>query len=375
LVFIGNEHAAELRNAEVKRDDLLLNITGDGITFGRACRVDHRVLPACVNQHVSIVRVDASIAHPGYILSYLTHPQIKQYIESFNAGGSRRAITKGHIESFEIPLPPLAQQNRIADILTAFDDKIELNQRLTNTLEAIARTQFKRWFIDFDLVRSNAAGPKPRGLGSATAKVFPNQFENSELGPIPAGWRVGAIAEVAENIRRSVQPHEIEPTTAYIGLDHMPRRRIALSEWGQADSLESNKSQFSRGDILFGKLRPYFHKVGVAPIDGVCSTDILVITPKEPNWFGFLLCHVSSDEMIAHTDRASTGTKMPRTNWQDIARFRVAIPPAVVAEAFNAQVAPMIARIHLGIHESRQLAAARDSLLPRLLSGELSSRL
>jgi len=107
LAYISDEQAQRLRNAEIQSGDLLLNITGDGVTFARACAAPEWALPACVNQHVAIIRIDRNVADPGYVLAFLTHPGIKPYIESFNAGGSRRAITKGHIESFVIPMPPL----------------------------------------------------------------------------------------------------------------------------------------------------------------------------------------------------------------------------------------------------------------------------
>jgi type I restriction enzyme S subunit len=151
----------------------------------------------------------------------------------------------------------------------------------------------------------------------------------------------------------------------------MPRKCIALSEWESDAKLVSNKLEFKRGEILFGKLRPYFHKVGVAPLDGVCSTDILVVRPQKPEWFGFVLGHVSSVELVKHTDAASTGTKMPRTNWNDIARFEVALPPESLAAEFTDLIRPMIDRIITNIHESRRLAELRDALLPKLLSGEL----
>ena len=143
LAYISPQHALELRNAEVQSGDLLLNITGDGVTFGRSCIVPDNILPACVNQHVSIIRPDPTVCDPGYLLSVLTHPATKPYIESFNSGGSRRAITKGHIESFGIPLPPLAQQKAIAAVLGALDDKIELNRRMNVTLEVMARALFQ----------------------------------------------------------------------------------------------------------------------------------------------------------------------------------------------------------------------------------------
>jgi type I restriction enzyme S subunit len=151
----------------------------------------------------------------------------------------------------------------------------------------------------------------------------------------------------------------------------MPRRSIALSEWGTGDGLESNKFGFKKGEILFGKLRPYFHKVGVAPVDGVCSTDIVVVTPRWPAWFGFVLGHVSSVEFVEYTDAGSTGTKMPRTSWADMGRYEIVLPPQFVAETFTTLVRPWIERIIAGIHESRTLAALRDALLPKLISGEL----
>jgi type I restriction enzyme S subunit len=150
----------------------------------------------------------------------------------------------------------------------------------------------------------------------------------------------------------------------------MPKRCIALAHWGHSGRLESNKFEFKRGEILFGKLRPYFHKVGVAPVDGVCSTDIVVVRPKAP-WFGFVLGHSSSVEFVDYTNAGSTGTKMPRTSWNEMLRYKVVMPPERVAAEFSEIVQPTVDRIIEAIHESRTLANLRDSLLPKLISGEL----
>ncbi|MDP2792672.1 MAG: restriction endonuclease subunit S, partial [Sulfurisoma sp.] len=244
------------------------------------------------------------------------------------------------------------------------------NRRMNETLEAMARALFKSWFVDFDPVRAKRDGRDP-GLPKPLADLFPDSFEDSELGEIPKGWRVGTMGDVAEHPRRGVQPAEIESSTPYIALEHMPRHCIALSEWGASDGLESNKFEFKRGEILFGKLRPYFHKVGVAPVNGVCSTDIVVVTPRAQEWFGFVLGHVSSDAFVEHTTAGSTGTKMPRTSWSEMARYDIALPPKVVAQAFTERLQPSVDRIIADIHESRTLAALRDALLPKLISGEL----
>jgi type I restriction enzyme S subunit len=262
------------------------------------------------------------------------------------------------------------EQRAIAHILGTLDNKIELNRRMNETLEAMAQAIFKSWFVDFDPVRAKAEGRDP-GLPKPIADLFPDSFEDSELGEIPKGWEVGAIGEVAAHSRRGVQPNKIEPTTPYIALERMPKRCIALSEWGAADGLESNKFGFKRGEILFGKLRPYFHKVGIAPVDGICSTDIVVVTPRTEKWFGFVLGHVSSSAFVEYTSAGSTGTKMPRTSWGEMARYVVVMPPESLAEAFTAQIRSAIDHIIVSIHESRTLAALRDAQLPKLISGEL----
>ncbi|MDR7454892.1 MAG: DUF559 domain-containing protein, partial [Armatimonadota bacterium] len=207
--------------------------------------------------------------------------------------------------------------------------------------------------------------------GAAFDHLFPDRFVPSELGEIPEGWEMGTLGDVADHPRRGIPPDSIEPDTPYIALEHMPKRCIALCDWGAADGLASNKCEFRKGEILFGKLRPYFHKVAVAPVDGVCSTDIVVVAPKGKAWFGFVLGHVSSVEFVEYTNAGSTGTKMPRTSWAEMARYRFALPPQAVAGAFTKTLQPFVDRIIAGIHESRTLAALRDALLPKLISGEL----
>ncbi len=106
-------------------------------------------------------------------------------------------------------------------------------------------------------------------------------------------------------------------------------------------------------------------------MDGLCSTDIVVVVPRRPHWFGFVLGHVSSVEFVEYADATSTGTKMPRTSWADMVRYKVVLPPDSVASSFNALIQSLIYRLIAGIHESRTLAALRDALLPKLISGQI----
>ena len=270
----------------------------------------------------------------------------------------------------------IGEQQAIAHVLGTLDDKIELNRRMNETLEAMARALFKSWFVDFDPVRAKMdgrwrPGESLPGLPAHLYDLFPDRLVDSELGPIPEGWEVSALGEVATQRRTGVQPEHLLPDTPYIALEHMPKNCIALSEWSTAEGLASGKFRFEQGDILFGKLRPYFHKVGIAPLNGVCSTDIVVVAPTLQDWFGFVLGHTSSTEFIDYTDSVSTGTKMPRTNWADMAAYKVVLPPTEGANAFTGLVQPLMDEIVSRIHEARSLAAQRDALLPRLVVGEV----
>jgi type I restriction enzyme S subunit len=360
-----NKHWSHFR---LREGDILLSSSA---SLGRIAVVGPEAEGAI--PYTGIIRMrprDERVFAP-FIRYLLEAPDFQRQAEIAGVGSVMRHFRPMHLRQMSVLLPPFAEQVRIAGILGALDDKIELNRQMSQTLEATARALFKSWFVDFDPVRAKAEGRDP-GLSARIAGLFPEAFEDSELGDIPAGWNVATLGDVAVSPRRPVRPSELDAATPYIGLEHMPRKSIALAEWGNAGSLESGKAAFCRGEILFGKLRPYFHKVGVAPTDGVCSTDIVVLTSKSEAWYGFVAGHVSSDAFVAYTNAGSTGTRMPRTSWAEMARYPVALPPAAVGAAFTDRVGPMIERILASVHETRTLAAVRDALLPRLVSGELS---
>lgn len=320
------------------------------------------------------VRLGAGVVDPLFVSLYLGHPSIKEWIARHAVGATMPNLNTTIMSNVPFAFPPLPEQKAIAHILGTLDDKIELNRRLNVTLEAMARALFQSWFVDFDPVRAKLDGRKAVGLDEETAALFPDKFQDSELGRIPEGWGIGCIGDIAVNSRQGIQPNHIAAYTPYIALEHMPRRCVALGDWNDSADVASGKSVFRKGDILFGKLRPYFHKVGVAPVDGVCSTDILILSTKSHEWFGFLLGHASSDALVQFTDIASTGTKMPRTNWGDISSFKIVMPLKEVAVAFTRTIEPLVGRIIANIHQSRLLAVLRDTLLPNLLSGEMPVR-
>ena len=375
--FISEEHAKRLAHANVMRGDIIFTHAGN---IGQVSYIPEQSQfdRYVVSQRQFYLRCDRSKALPEFVTMYFRSPEGQHQLlaNRSQVGVPSIAQPVSYLRTIEIPLPPLPEQRAIAHVLGTLDDKIELNRRMNETLEEMARALFRSWFVDFDPVRAKMegrwrSGESLPGLPADLYDLFPGRLVPSELGEIPEGWEVGALGDVAKQRRSTVNPAMLDPATPYIALEHMPKRCIALSEWGTADNLASNKFRFDRGDILFGKLRPYFHKVGIAPLAGVCSTDIVVIAPTSLAWFGFLLGHVSSQEFVDYADATSTGTKMPRTSWSDMARYEVALPDKAVAKAFARRVDPVIERIMAAAHDSRTLTRQRVALLPWLVSGEV----
>jgi type I restriction enzyme, S subunit len=255
--------------------------------------------------------------------------------------------------AFRINLPERPVQDRIVDILSAYDDLIEGNTRRIRILEEIAQIIYREWFVNF------------RFPGHENVRMV-----ESDLGPIPKGWEPTRLGKRCSEARRGVDPSEIDPDTPYIGLEHLPRKSVALGEWGRAGDVGSTKLRFKRGEILFGKIRPYFQKVGVAPIDGVASSDAIVIVPSDPRYFSAVLCCVSSEDFVLHATQTSQGTKMPRANWDVLTKYPLPFPAGTLLDQFNGVVEPIVHLLQSLVFQTRNLRTTRDLLLPKLISGD-----
>lgn len=201
---------------------------------------------------------------------------------------------------------------------------------------------------------------------------YPSHEHVRVVDGVPEGWERRQLRALCDEIRDTVRANRLDPTLPYIGLEHMPRRSITLVEWGVASEVQSDKHAFRRGDILFGKIRPYFHKVGVCLIEGVASTDAIVIRPCADGYFSLVLMTVSSDLFVAHATQSSHGSKMPRANWKVLERFPVLVPPEALLQVFDNLIAPIVSQLRTLALTNRKLRAARDLLLPKLMSGEVA---
>jgi len=357
--YLSDLGATKVKNSIIPEWAVVVSCIGSDM--GKAAVVARR----CVtNQQINSIIANAE-NDPLFI--YYNLSARKDEIRGSASGSAQPILNKAAFGRLKIDLPPLPEQRAIAATLGALDDKIELNRKMNATLEAMARALFRDWFVDFGPTRAKMAGTAPY-LSPDLWSLFPDRLDDEGK---PEGWESGTLGAIAKAKNEGVNPSGIDSETPYIGLEHMPRGSIALTEWAGAGKVTSNKAAFATGDFLFGKLRPYFHKVGIAPVTGICSTDIVVVRPKAESWAGFVIACISNDDFVAYTDKTSTGTKMPRTSWSIMAKYPVMLPPLKLAQAFNTIVSPMLERIRANIQESRTLAQTRDLLLPRLMSGEV----
>jgi type I restriction enzyme S subunit len=222
--------------------------------------------------------------------------------------------------------------------------------------------------VDFGPTRAKMSG-RAAYLPEHIWSLFPEAIDPEA--DLPQGWKLATLGSIAESVNRIVNPTEIDEQTPYIGLEHMPRRSIALSDWEGAGKVTSNKLRFETGEFLFGKLRPYFHKVGIASLSGICSTDIVVVRAKSEIWSSFVITIISTDNFVEYTSLTSTGTKMPRTSWSIMAKYDLTLPPESLVKHFHLIIQPCTDQIIDNIHQNRTLADLRDRLLPKLMSGEI----
>ena len=356
--FIGRQDmrrlelsAAEQQKALLKSGDLLFarrSLVLEGA--GHCSLVTDVPEPMTFESSLIRVRLDQRLAEPRFYFYLFRSPIGRAKLASIAARTAVSGIKGTDLSALRVPVPALEEQARIASILGAYDDLIEVNRRRIAVLERMARRLFEEWFVHL-------------------------RFPGHEVLPqmsAPKDWQQLGFGALVDERRDSIDPSDVDPGVAYVGLEHIPRRSTTLDAWSSADQVTSTKLRFERGDILFGKIRPYFHKVAWAPLAGVCSSDAIVWRPRSDDVAGLALAVASSDAFVAHSVQTSNGTKMPRANPSVLARYPVLVPPGMLLQSFNKNV---MAGVELAASlnaANLRLAAARDLLLPRLIGGQVS---
>jgi len=314
-----------------------------------AGRVAINKIALTTNQACGNFTIDPSKADYRFVYYAL----LKDYevLHGMAKGAAQNNLNLVMVKDYNLRVPTLAIQQRIASILSTYDDAIENNRRRMALLEKAARLLYEEWFVRLR---------------------FPGHEHTPVSHGLPKGWERKSLNAICPDLRDAANPADLEPGMPYIGLEHMPRRSITLLEWGMVEDVTSTKLRYLAGDILFGKIRPYFHKVGFALTDGVTSSDAIVLRPKDPLFYSFSLLTVSSDWFVTIVSKtAKEGSKMPRADWKLMEKHSILVPPRVILESLNETIRPILDQLRTLAFQNQKLRAARDLLLPRLMSGEI----
>ncbi len=361
-----------------------------------------------VNQRVGCMRVKRpDLLEPRFLYFYSNWSPHVDYLRSRANSGVQVNLSTSAIKESELTVPPLAEQKAIAAVLGALDDKIELNRRMNATLEAMARALFQSWFVDFLPVRANmdrstqtgdplpasagqagvrakldlparsaqAGGRPPAALDPATAALFPEHFAHGEHDMLPVGWRLAAIDKVCAINAWTLGKNDDLETLEYVEISEVSRGNIAnIATYPRGEEPSRARRRLRHGDTVLSTVRPdrgsYFLALN-PPENRVASTGFAVLTPTKVPW-SFLHAALTQPEVSDHLGQMADGGAYPAVRPEIIGAMQVALPnEPKILEAFHRTCAPLFEQAEANRTQSRTLATLRDTLLPKLLSGEI----
>lgn len=348
FLYISKETHEKLKRSQLNTGDILFSMAG--VYLGKTAILRAEDIPSNTNQAVALIRIDPNKCNNEYVYYYLNIPDVVKTANTVQSQSAQPNINLKQIGQLKIQLPDLDTQRRIASILSAYDDLIENNQKQIKLLEEAAQRLYKEWFVDLH---------------------FPGYENVKVVDGVPEGWEKKTLEDICCLSKTVLTPTKIPSNCAYIGLEHMPRKSICLCNWGNSDEVNSNKYQYDEDDIIFGKIRPYFHKVGFALNTGIASTDSIIMKSNKELW-SLLLMTVSSVDFVDYTSKTcKEGSKMPRADWDQMRIYPVLIPDKSILELFNNNIWNITRKIKTLALQCRSLSEARDRLLPKLMSGEV----
>lgn len=291
-----------------------------------------------------------------FLALYLLQPDVRQSLASKMEGTTgRRRLPKAVVQSLQIPLPPLPEQRAIAYVLRTVQESKEATERVITVLRELKKSLMRHLFT---------YGPVPV---DATDRV---ELQETEIGPLPAHWRVVRLGEVVELRKGTVSPAEV-PEARYVGLEHIDSGEIRIRRFGKASDTRSAKAIFHAGDILYGKLRPYLDKAALAEWDGVCSTDILVLISTEAVDRTFAAYLMHTDFVLHHAIATTTGVNHPRTSWKSLSQATIPLPPLPEQQ----EIARMLQAVDARIEAEEKKKAALEALFKTLLHHLMTAKI
>jgi type I restriction enzyme S subunit len=377
--FITEAAFDRLGGGKTKEGDLLYCLRG---SLGKVARV--RAIPhGAIASSLVIIRATDQ-TDKDYLYYILSGPLGQRFASELNNGSVQPNISARSLKESYIPLPPLAEQKAIAAVLRALDDKIELNRRMNATLEAMARALFQSWFVDFDPVRAKLDGRQPVGLDTATAALFPDSFQDSEVGNIPKEWEVAKLKDLTSKIGSGATPRGgsevyVEEGPALIRSQNVydyEFRWAGLARLTDKSAEELKNVEVMKNDVLLNITGDSILRTCVVDPEALPArvnqhvAIIRAINGIPANYLHFYLVQESMKTLLIGMSAGATRHAITKGHLESIDVLK---PSALVLKAFEQRTTPWFAQIDANRSQSRTLATLRDMLLPKLLCGELKA--
>lgn len=329
------------------------------------------------NQRIGKASILNESIDDDFLYFLLRGEEFHRHVLASATGSTVRHTSPGRMGEYIFSIPPLPIQRQIASILSAFDDKIELNRQMNRTLEQMARALFKSWFVDFDPVRAKMRGEQPAGMDAETAALFPDRLVEVEGKEVPEGWELRTIGDLAIQTKEQINPaDQPEAMFAHFSIPAFDANNQPALELGI--EIKSNKFIVPNGVILVSKLNPSIPRIwdtdAIEDADlSVCSTEFIPLLPRHPVFYPFLLLTLKSETFSKSlADQASgTSNSHQRVKPADILNAPAVSPIGSVIAAFGGLTISILESMKYSLRESAQLVSTRDALLPRLLAGEV----
>ncbi len=379
--FISAYRDERLKKGKLARHDVVLTTRG---TIGNSAYFDEQVPyeHVRINSGMVILRALTSALHPRY-LYFLTRSELcLSQIQALRTGSAQPQLPIRDIERIHIPIPPLSEQRAIAHILGTLDDKIELNRRMNETLEAMARAVFKSWFVDFDPVRAKMEGRWRRGeslpgLPAEYYDLFPNRLVDSELGEVPEGWEVKGLGDITHKPQYGYTESAKDDPVGPNFLRITDINKNAWVEWESVPYCEISEEDFDKyrlykGDVLVARIADPGHGCMIEENrEAVFASYLIRFRPTQERYARLLQYWLRSDVYWDLVRGRGTGTTRVGLNAKVLSEFPILVPSDCLVDAFAKQVDSLRTRVVANVEESRTLATQRGALLPELVSGDV----
>lgn len=366
--------ASELERHRLRAGDILFARRGAQAT-GLSAIIDARFEDALCGTGALLLRTNSKRVLPRFLSLYLSSDFAYMWLRTHAVGAVMPNLNTDIIKALPLNLPPVQVQLAVSDFLGAIEDRITLLRETNTTLQTIAQALFKSWFVDFDPVRAKQEGRSPEGMDEATAALFPDSFEDSELGLVPKGWKVGALGDLAQLHKGTINPLNYpEDVFEHYSLPAFDTGQMPVFEAGS--EIKSNKTNVPANAVLLSKLNPHIPRIWL-PVDSgqnaVSSTEFLVFVPKHGATREFVFCMFSTPQFQQSLCQLVTGTSNShqRVKPDGVVTMSSVLPIQEVVVCFGSVVKPIFDRIGHNRRQAQTLSTLRDTLLPRLISGQL----